>query len=890
MRVHTLDNGLAVLLQEHHIAPVATFWVWYRVGSRNEAPGITGISHWVEHMLFQGTPTHPKGALTRYIDRLGGRWNAFTWKDYTAYFELLPADHLAAAVSLEADRMVNTVVDPAEVERERTVIISEREGSENFPAYLLREDIDAAAYKVHPYRFPVIGWKNDLRAISRDDLFHHYRTFYHPANAIAVAVGAFDADAVLELIRRAFGDIPPGSPVPAVRGQEPVQEGERRLVLQRPGGATQYLHLAYHVPPGAHADLAELLVMDGLLSGFKSVVAFDQAGGGRSSRLYRALVEGGLASDVSSSIIPSVDPTLFHIQATARAGVTIAAVEERVLVEIERLSREAVDAAELAKVKKQAKAQFFFTRDGVSRTAMGLGAFAVVDGPEAFETLLHRIERVTPDDVMRVATTYCREQNRTTGWYLPDAETDASASRVAHHPRIFWYQQPDGARLEQRRSGWVLPRGSARFSSGQVRELLIAPEMVTRVELDNGLVVLVRESRGTGLVAVHGYVKAGAMFDADRSGLARFVAAALQRGTRSRTSQELAQALEGMGASLTIRPEMETVAIGLRALQEDTVAALEIMGEVLLDPTVPPEEVEKVRGELITSVRIGMQDTRQAAERTFRSLLFPRGHPHLRSADGEEVAIASIQREDLVSFHQQHYRPEGTILAIVGDLPAADALRAVDRVFSSWPRRGTWSLPPVPPVPHPPRPVRGETRLAGKIQSDIVLGAPGIARNDAAYYDTMMANLILGQIGTMGRLGERVRERQGMAYYAFSDLRAGLVAGPWWVRAGVNPNNEEAAMTSILEEIRRFQEEGPEEQELADARDFLIGSLAVRLETTSSIAQTLADIELFALGLDYIVRYPKIIAQITRDGVTDAARRFPTQSYCVAIAGPPRPS
>src|SRR5712692_513050 len=156
MRVHTLDNGLTVLLLEQPTVPVVTFWVWYRVGSRNEIPGFTGISHWVEHMLFKGTPTHPKGMLTRYIDRLGGRWNAFTWKDYTAYHEVLPADHLDVAIRLEADRMANTIMEPTEVERERTVIISEREGSENYPSYLLREEVDAIAHKVHPYRIPVI--------------------------------------------------------------------------------------------------------------------------------------------------------------------------------------------------------------------------------------------------------------------------------------------------------------------------------------------------------------------------------------------------------------------------------------------------------------------------------------------------------------------------------------------------------------------------------------------------------------------------------------------------------------------------------------------------------------------------------------------------------------
>ena len=867
MRIETLDNGLVVLLQEQHTVPVATFWVWYRVGSRNEIPGLTGISHWVEHMLFKGTPTHPKGMLTRHIDRLGGRWNAFTWKDYTAYHEVLPAEHLGVAIRLEADRMANTIMESSEVESERTVIISEREGSENYPSYLLREEVDSAAHKVHPYRIPVIGWKDDLRAMARDDLYQHYRTFYHPNNAVAVAVGAFDANSMVEPIRQVFADVPAGPIPPKVRVREPQQEGERRVVLRRSGGATAYLHVAFHVPAASHPDLAALLVADGLLSGFKSFVPFDQGGGGRSSRLYRALVDGGLASDASSVLTPSTDPTVFRVMATARAGVDTAALERRTLDEVVRLAHEAAGTLELEKVKKQAKAQFVFSRDGVFRTAMGLGAFTIVDGPEAFASLLTRIDLVSSDDVLRVAGTYFTEKNRTVGWYLPEMGAATAAAQAALRPEVFFVSRPARA---------------------QVQPPPITPQTVARTEMRNGLVALVKETRGTGLIAVHGYIKAGAMYDGERSGLARYVAAMLQRGTGRYASHELAERLDGLGASLAIRADTEVVGVSLRALAEDAAEALRLLSEVLIRPTFPPEEIERARGELLTSIRIGMQDTRLMAERTFRRLLFPELHPHRQMPDGEEAVIASLARADLAAFHRDRYRPEAALLAVVGDTRPGDVLATVEELFSPWSRHDGWAVPPVPPVPRPAGALRGEHRMEGKTQSDIVLGAPGVARTDPSYYETMMANLILGQLGMMGRLGDRVRERQGMAYYAFSDLRAGLLAGPWVVRAGVNPANESAAIEGILAEIRRFQDGGPEDAELADARDFLIGSQAVRLETNPGIAQMLADIELFGLGLDYLVRYPGLIRGIARDAIMQAAGRFPRDSYCLAIAGPHR--
>ncbi len=421
LRLHYLDNGLLVLLLEDHMAPVATFWVWYRVGSRNDAHGQTGISHWIEHMLFKGTSTHPKSTRIRYIERLGGRWNAFTWKDYTAYHQVLPAGYLAVAIEFEADRMVNALFDPAEVDKERRVIITEREGMENSPTYLLGEEVDAIAFKVHPYRFPIIGLKQDLRTITCDDLVNHYRTFYQPHNAITIAIGDLDAEATLGLIRRAFGTIPHGStPPPSIHSPEPPQEGERRVILRRPGGGTSYLHIVYHATGASHPDLPALLVADGLLSGFKSVVPFERPIFGRTSRLYHALIESRLATEVTSSLIPSIDPNIFRVMATVAAGTRVELVEERLLEEIDRLTLESVVASELVRVKKQAKAHFVYARDGVNKRAMALGAFTVVDAPDALNVLQQCIERVTPDDITRVVTKYLRQENRSVGWSLPE--------------------------------------------------------------------------------------------------------------------------------------------------------------------------------------------------------------------------------------------------------------------------------------------------------------------------------------------------------------------------------------------------------------------------------------------------------------------------------------
>jgi len=312
-----LDNGLTVLLKEVHTAPVISCWVLYRVGSRNERTGQTGISHWVEHMLFKGTPRFPAGVLDETIEREGGVWNAQTSFDYTAYYETLPVARARLALEIEADRMQNALFDPAEVESERTVIISERQGSENSPAFWLHEETRAAAFRVHAYHHPVIGDMADLRTITRDDLYTHYRTYYVPNNAIAVAVGDFETAALMEQIEALYGAIPRGPEPPPVTRFEPPQQGERTVRVEREGNAS-YLHLAYRAPQATDPDWLRLALIDSVLAGASAPGG--NSLGNRTSRLYRALVETELASGVGGALHPSIDPHLFSLVVTVRDG------------------------------------------------------------------------------------------------------------------------------------------------------------------------------------------------------------------------------------------------------------------------------------------------------------------------------------------------------------------------------------------------------------------------------------------------------------------------------------------------------------------------------------------------------------------------------------------
>jgi zinc protease len=415
---HTLPNGLLVLIREVHHAPIATCWVFYRVGSRHEAGGLSGLSHWVEHMLFTGTPRIPRAMIKRLIARHGGRSNAFTSNDYTAYFATVPANQIDRVLQIEADRMVNTRFDPHDVEHERMVIMAERQGHENAPTWWLRRAVLATAFQVHPYRNPVIGTQQDLQAITRDNLERHHQTYYQPHNAVLVLVGDFATDTIMRQVEHAFVDVPSGPPLPSVRIVEPVQQEQRRVVVSRPGPA-QYLQFVYRAPDCRHPDFAPLLLLDALLSGAKPPSFGTGVPTHRSARLYCALIETQLATTARSNYYPTYDPRLFELRVTVQEGCMAARAEGALTEEIERIQQDGVSEEELQRVRKQLRAQLAYAGEHVTSQAWLLGMWAMLDTYTRAERLLDELWAVRVDDIQRVAQTYLVERHRTSGQLLP---------------------------------------------------------------------------------------------------------------------------------------------------------------------------------------------------------------------------------------------------------------------------------------------------------------------------------------------------------------------------------------------------------------------------------------------------------------------------------------
>ena len=416
VKEYKLNNGLKVIAIEEHKSPVATFQVWYRVGSRDEPAGKSGLSHLLEHMMFKGTSKYGPSALSRIVQKNGGTDNAYTTKDYTVYFELFSSDRIILSVDLEADRMQNLIMDPKEVLSERSVVMEERRlRYEDDPQNSLFEEVTAAAFKVHPYQRLVIGWMSDLKSIGRDDLYDYYKTYYSPNNAVIVVAGDVNGDELIKNIGTLFGDLPCGPPIKKMSSAEPEQKGERRVILKREA-ELPYILIAYHVPSFPHEDSYALDVLNLILAG------------GKSTRLYQSLVYEkkialGASADYSGF---SRDPYLFFFYATAAPGRDIEDVEALLYAEIKNLQNEPPSEREIQKAKNQIESSFIMGQDSIYVQAMKYGMFEMLGDWKLIDTYIEGIRKVTREDVVKIAKKYFKEENRTVGILIPTKKVDSN--------------------------------------------------------------------------------------------------------------------------------------------------------------------------------------------------------------------------------------------------------------------------------------------------------------------------------------------------------------------------------------------------------------------------------------------------------------------------------
>ncbi len=869
-----LDNGLTVLTKEVHTAPVVSVQVWYKIGSRNEAPGVNGIAHQLEHMLFKGTKDRPI-QFGRLFSALGSDSNAFTSFDNTVYFGTVEREKLKALLTLEADRIQNSIIEASQLEKEKRVVISELQGYENSPNYRLNRAVMRAAFPNQAYGLTVGGTKADVQKFTVEQVRDYYRRFYSPENATLVVVGDFQTEPALSAIKETFGKVPKSSQLSTVNPQEsntnsaprPSNSAPSAPIVLREEGSASFLQEVYPLPSATHPDVPALDVMDYILTG------------GRNSRLYQALVESGLASDMSGGAANLIEAGWYEVSATAAPGQKLDKIEQVLTSEITKLSEKGVTEEELNRAKTQLSATVVLSNRDITSQALQLGSNQSTAGDYRYtDRYLTQVKKVSMADVQRVARTYLTSANRTVGFFEPtklDGQPGNTNAGAAQTTESFNAGPPvDPAEVAK----YLPPVDSPTAPMSQ--------SLPEEFRLPNGMQVLLLPDPSTPTVTLSGFMRAGTEFDSPtKAGLASLTATNLMNGTKTRDALEIAKALEERGASLGFGANREGVNIGGYSLAADLPAVIETFADVVQNATFPTDKLELTRQQSLTSLQVELDTPSPVARRTFQQAIYPQNHPF--HAFPTEESLKGMTREDLVGFYQKHYRPDTTVLSLVGDFDPAKVRSLLETQLSDWQAKGKPPVANYPQVQLPKSLVQLNPVLPGKTQSIILLGYKGIDRKDPRFYAASILNQILGGDTLSSRLGTEIRDRQGLTYGIYSYFQAGLHQGPFLIQMQTAPEDAQKAIASTISLLRQIREKGVTSGELAAAQRSITSQYPVALANPDELAQTIVRNEVYDLPPSEIREFVSQIKAVTLEQVNQAAKELlHPDNLVVVTAGP----
>jgi zinc protease len=851
-----LDNGLTVLLKEVHTAPVVSVQVWYKVGSRNESAGQNGISHQLEHLMFKGTSDRPI-QFGRLFSALGSQSNAFTSYDETAYFGTVERNKLNALLTLEADRMENSTIGDVQLTSEKKVVISELQGYENSPNYRLDRAVMKAAFPDRAYGLPVGGTRADVQKFSIQQVQDYYKKYYTPSNATLVVTGDFDTAETLQNIQQTFGKLPQRQTVASSSLQSPllhaalppaapsqvssrsVAATHEPIVLREPG-SSPLLQMVYPLPDIKHPDVPAIDLMDMVLTG------------GRSARLYQKLVETGLASSVSAYPAELLEPGWYDISATAAPGQDLAKIQQVLQQSLTEIREKPVSAEELQRAKVQLQAAFVLNNQDIGSQASQLAYNQTIAGDYQYsDRYLAAIAQVTPADIQRVAKTYLDPAKQTVGTFEPTLMDGKSGSSNSSS-RITESFSP-GAPVDPAEVARYLPPAIAMDNRPQP-----LPEEIT---LSNGLKILLLQDSSAPTVNLSGYIDAGSDYDsAAKAGVALLTSENLMNGTTDQDALTLAKSMEDRGSSLGFSVNREGVNIGGSALAKDLPQLVSTLADVLQKASFPIDQLELSRQRELTSLKSQLDNPQVLARRTFQQAIYPVNHPF--HAFPTETSLKQVTQSDVAQFYKTHYRPDTTLIALVGDFDQAEVRSLFEKALGNWQAIGDRPSLNVPPISLPASTDRLNSVMPGKAEAVTMLGYGGISRRDPRFYAALVMNQILGGDTLSSRLGTEVRDRQGLTYGIYSYFQSGIYPGPFLVLMQTSPEDANKAINSTVALLRQFQE-GITPAELEAAKRSLTSSYPVDLSNPSSLVSEIASNATYGLSRDEIQKFPQQIEAVT---------------------------
>ncbi len=836
--VETLDNGARIIVEEDHSRPVAAFRVYVGAGSIHEGEYLgAGISHFVEHTISEGSPTRTHEEIEAILDDLGNTYNAYTTKDHTCYYVTTAGEMISEAIDVVSDFVLHPTFPDEQVETQRGIILREMAMGDDEPGRRINHLLAETLFSVHPYRHRIIGYPELFNELTRDDLVAYHRSMYVPDNMVAVAVGDFDRERVLDQLRQTFGAAV-RRPRPAVQlADEPDQIATRRRVVTDEAVQRAYLQIGWPTITIFDPDLYPLDTLSYYLTE------------GESALLVRELRdEKGLVDGIASySVTPSYDAGYFVFSAVLDPA-NLEKVEEEILAALQRLSHDPPGEEDIERVRRQVEAGELFAQETAEGRASSLGRNLMVTGDPNFDrTYLQGIRGVTRDDIRRVAATYFRPERMTVVALRP--------------PTGEGEQRPDQERARR-------PRTHVRV-------------------LDNGLTVVVRENHAAPVVSIVTATLGGLRYESpDTVGLTALMAEMLVRGSQHHTRAELAERVDRLGGSLEPYSGRNSFGLIAHFLAGDLPAALELTIEALFRPTFPEDELERQKQLTLAAIRRQEDNVETVAYRELLGELF-QVHPYGFLPVGTEQSVAALTAEHLSEFHGAYARPATTAVVIAGDANPAEAFAHVRRLTQD-----LGAEPPSPPTPpaEPPLEQPREERIERPQQQAIVAyGFHGIAVDDPDREVLDVFDAILSG-GSMpgGRLHERLRGQQ-LAYFVHGVPLLGLDPGAFIIYAGTAPEKIEIVRTEIEQIIREMAADPPAEEELERGKRVSIAANRVALQTNSALAQTIALDVIYGLGAGNWEGYAERIERVTAEQVQQMARRILDLDRAAIVVTTPPP-
>jgi zinc protease len=830
---YVLDNGMVVILEEIHTAPVVALQVWVKAGSITEGEySGSGISHYIEHMLFKGTQKRGVGEIDREIRGLGGEIGGYTSFDRTVYHIVVPSGHFVTALDVLADAVMNSAFEPEELKKEREVILREIDMGEDDPDRFLGRLFWSTVYREHPYRYPVIGYRTLFERLTRKDLLDYYHRMYCPNNMILVGVGDFDSQIVLAYIKEAFANFERGSLPSVCIPAEPKQLETRRV--EREFEVKQiYLLMGFRTVSIQSKDMYPLDVLAIIL------------GQGRSSRLFRKIrEEKGLVTTISSWSYTPRYTGIFGIRATLDE-INKDRVVEEILKELDQFKVELVSEEELEKAKRKVVSEHIFSRETMEDRAGDFASSELVVGDLNFsKKYVRQIQKVDRQEIKRVANKYFRRDNLTVALLKPVAEKVAAKPKMGVKP----------------------------------------PPLINKSELPNGMTLLVRENHTLPTVFMQAVFKGGLRFEnQDNNGICNFVGRMLLKGTNTKTAYQIADLIESLGGAIDTYGGNNSFGCSVSILKEDFDTGLEILADAIMNSTFPSEELERERRIILAQIKAQEDDIFNAAFKLLKETLFT-CHPFRFQRIGSAESIARLTRADLIKYYDELCTPNNMVLAVYGDVKASEVVKKVQQAFSNFEPR------PLPLIEIPQEPKPTQVRIAieymEKNQAVIMIGFQGIDVKSKDRYTFEVMTSILSGGGS--RLYQSLRDELGLAYSVGSFSFIGLEdPGAYVFYIATAPEKIEVARDGLLEEIKKLITNEVSEEELNRAKKDLIGSETIRLETNQALALQCALDELYGLGYQNFERYATGINKVTEEDIrTLAAKYFDLGGYTMILVGP----